>query len=127
MISFKEILIGCLLFFLTGKIYGQGIISGNILNEKKNSIEGATVKLLSLQDSIKRHTTVTEPDGSFTFSNIPFGYYSLQLSYASLQSLIIDSIHFRTERFDFKISDIILKPKNTAARLSRDRNVASSS
>ena len=30
-----------------------------------------------------------------------------------LQVLTIDSIHFRTERFDFNLTDIVLKPKST--------------
>ena len=54
---------------------------------------------------------VTDKDGSFTFSNIKFGYYKLRLTYVGMQNLVLDSIYFRQERFDFNLNDLTLKPK----------------
>lgn len=89
----------------------QGIISGNVLDENRKAVEGATVTLVSMQDSLIRHNTLSDKTGSFTLTNIAFGYYRLRLSFVGLQNLQMDSIHFRAERFDFNLNDIVLKPK----------------
>lgn len=99
-------------------VFGQeksasGILTGNILDEKKKALEGATVQLIAFTDSLRRSVVTTDKSGQFSFSNIPFGYYKLTISYISLQPLTIDSIHFRTERFDFNLTDITLKPRST--------------
>ncbi len=81
------------------------------MDERKKALEGATVVLMPLKDSMNRRTTLTDKDGLFTFSNIPFGYYRLRLSYTGMQNLTLDSIYFRKERFDFNLNDLTLKPK----------------
>jgi hypothetical protein len=88
-----------------------GIITGNVMNENKKAVEGATVILQLMQDTMVRRSALTDKDGSFTISNIAFGYYRLRLSYVGLQNLSLDSIHFRAERFDFNLNDLVLKPK----------------
>ena len=88
-----------------------GIISGNVLDENKKAVQGATVTLASLKDSLLIYTTQTDKTGSFTLSNISFGYYRLKLTYVSLQSLSLDSINFRTERFDFNLNDLVMRSK----------------
>src|SRR5688572_32997805 len=90
-----------------------GLITGTALDENKKAIEGATVSLISMQDSLKRRSALTDKDGSFTFSHIAFGYYRLRLSYVGLQTISLDSIYFRTERFDFNLNDIVLKAKSS--------------
>lgn len=81
------------------------------MDERKKALEGATVVLMPLKDSMNRRTTQTDKEGLFTFSNISFGYYRLRFSYTGMQSLTLDSIYFRQERFDFNLSDLTLKPK----------------
>ena len=90
-----------------------GILAGNIVDEKVKALEGATVNLISLSDTLSRRSTATDKSGSFTFNEIPFGYYRLQVSFIGMQAMTIDSIHFRTERYDFNLSDITLKPRST--------------
>jgi len=90
---------------------GRGIISGNLLDEKKKALEGASIELISLSDSLQRRASISDKSGNFQINNIPFGYHKLRISYISMQVKLIDSIHFRSERFDFNISDIILTPK----------------
>ncbi|HYH14807.1 MAG TPA: outer membrane beta-barrel protein, partial [Flavisolibacter sp.] len=68
-----------------------------------------TIYLFQIRDSSKKKTTVSDEDGGFFFSNVPNGYYRLQLSYVGLSTLTIDSIHFRADRFDFNLSDLVLK------------------
>ena len=88
-----------------------GIITGSVLDESRKAIESVTVTLVSMNDSLRRFNTLTDKNGSFTISNIPFGYYRLRFSFVGLQNLQMDSIHFRTERFDFNLNDILLKPR----------------
>lgn len=102
----------CILFsssFSQGK--EPGIITGTLLDESKKAVEGATVMLISMSDSSRRRTGLTDKDGSFTLSEIAFGYYRLRLSYVGKQNLSLDSIYFRTERFDFNLNDLVLKAK----------------
>lgn len=90
-----------------------GLLTGNIMDEKKKALEGASVQLISFADSLDKRSVSTDKTGQFTFSAIPFGYYKLSISYIGLQPLTIDSIYFRTERFDFNMSDITLQPRTT--------------
>ncbi|MBI5857129.1 MAG: TonB-dependent receptor [Sphingobacteriales bacterium] len=108
-----------LLFALLVCFYGicqdknPGILSGNVMDEKKKALEAATVELISFKDSLQKQSKLTDKTGNFSISNIVFGYYKLRISYVGMQALTIDSIYFRTERFDFNLTDIILKTKNT--------------
>jgi hypothetical protein len=91
----------------------SGIITGNIMDEKKKALAGANVQLISLADSVNKKSIATDNTGQFTFSSIAFGYYKLSISYIGLQPMTIDSIYFRTERYDFNVTDITLKPRST--------------
>ena len=88
-----------------------GILTGTLLDGNKKSIEAATTALISLKDTLYRQTTLTDKDGSFTFSNISFGYYRLKITSVGMQPYILDSIYFRTERFDFNLNDLVMKPR----------------
>jgi outer membrane receptor protein involved in Fe transport len=90
-----------------------GIIAGNILDGNKKGLEGASIELISLADSLQKRTTLSDKSGNFSIEYIAFGSYKLRISYVGLQSRIIDSIHFRTERFDFNLADITLNPKTS--------------
>ncbi len=87
-----------------------GIVAGNVMDENKKAIEGATVVLTALNDTTKRRTTVTDKDGNFLFEKIPLAYYRLRLSAVGLQNLVLDSIYLRQERFDFNLNDVVMKP-----------------
>ncbi|HEX2630423.1 MAG TPA: outer membrane beta-barrel protein, partial [Chitinophagaceae bacterium] len=90
-----------------------GILTGNVMDEKRKALEGATVQLISLADTLNRLTESSDKDGQFTFTNVAFGHYKLSITYIGLQSLTLDSIWFRTERYDFNLTDITLKPRST--------------
>jgi outer membrane receptor protein involved in Fe transport len=97
----------------TIKKQSQGILTGNLVDEKSKALEGATVKLIALADTTRQRSVSTDKTGLFTFSNITLGYYRLYITYVGLQPLTMDSINFREERSDFNLSDIILKPRTT--------------
>ncbi len=86
-----------------------GLLTGNIMDDKKKALEGASVEIISFKDSLQKKSTLTNKTGDFSFSNISFGFYRLRISYVGMQTLTIDSINFRTERYDFNLTDITLK------------------
>jgi hypothetical protein len=86
-----------------------GIVIGSVLDEKGKALEGATIQLNNLTDSQNRKTVLSDRDGAFRISGIHFGYYRLKISYVGLQTLNLDSIYFREERFDFNLNDLVLK------------------
>ncbi|MGZ5287319.1 MAG: carboxypeptidase regulatory-like domain-containing protein, partial [Flavisolibacter sp.] len=101
----------CLGFLMSYPSFAQqhpGIIMGNVLDEKNQALEGATVQLIRFSDSSKL-STVTDKNGAFLLSSLPFGYYKFRVSFVGFNTLTLDSIHFRTERFDFNLNDVVLK------------------
>ena len=99
-------------FALTSFSQGKdpGIVAGNVLNESKKAIVGATITLTSLKDTTLRQSVISGVNGDFLFEKIAFGYYRFHLSYVGMQSLVIDSINIRPERFDFNLNDLMMKP-----------------
>lgn len=89
-----------------------GMLTANVVDERAKALEGASVQLISLTDSLRTFQMLTDPNGAFLFSRIPYGYYRLKVSYLGMATLTMDSIHFRTERFDFNLNDLVLKPAN---------------
>jgi len=94
------------------QVNDPGLLTGNIMDDKKKALEGASVEIIPFKDSLQKKRTLSDKSGDFSFSNISFGYYKLRISYVGMQPLTIDSINFRTERFDFNLTDITLKPGN---------------
>jgi hypothetical protein len=110
---FLSIFLSLGVLFLYSQGNNQGILAGNLLDEKSKALEGASVELVSLADSLNKKSTLSTKNGDFLFTNIPFGYYKLRISYVGMQVKMIDSIYFRTERYDFNLPDITLKTKST--------------
>ena len=111
-----------LLFFFTVLVFFTsfsqqkatfGLLTGNVLDENKKALDGATLVIVKMDDTLARRSQTTDNTGHFIFENIDFGYYRLLISYVGLQSLSIDSIHFRMERYDFNLGDITLKMRST--------------
>lgn len=91
--------------------YSSGTLTGNLMDQRGKALGGTSAALINLNDSTRIKTAITDKDGQFNFHNIPFGYYKLRFSYVGLQSLTLDSLHFRADRSDFNLSDIVLKSK----------------
>ena len=94
-----------------------GIIVGNVLDEKRKALESATVQLSNLNDSLQKKTVLTDKDGAFQISNIAFGYYNLKISFVGFNTITIDSIYFRTERYDFNLGDITLLTRSSGSNI----------
>lgn len=116
MIKYCLVLLSLLLpFFQSAAQPGQavGLLTGNVLDSRGKAVENATVKLIAYGDSLRNKATLTSKDGEFSFSELVFGYYKLSISYVGLQPLLIDSIFFRNDRYDFNMPDLVLKPKSS--------------
>jgi len=96
------------LYSQEGKKITEGIITGSLVDSAtQKPVSAASVKLISLNDN-KIRTQVSEKSGRFAFTNLSFGYYSLNITSVGFAALKIDSIYIREERFDFNLADIKL-------------------
>src|SRR5690606_9967566 len=99
------------LLLLAMASFGQGgLLSGNVMDQNRKALQGATAELVSMEDTLSRQSVITDDNGEFYFSNIDYGYYGLRVSFVGLRVLIIDSLHFRAERADFNLQDLVLQP-----------------
>ncbi|HMP87862.1 MAG TPA: TonB-dependent receptor family protein [Lacibacter sp.] len=88
---------------------GPGLLTANVLDAaSQNALAQATVVLQSMADTSRMQQALTDKNGSFQFENIGFGYYRLRISAVGYRQYQLDSIHFRTERYDFNLGDLLL-------------------
>jgi hypothetical protein len=108
-----RLLLTLLLLFILPRAYAQkdttGILTGTVMDEKGKALEGTTIQLFRIDDSTSRRSVVSDKDGGFTLRAIPYGHYRLRLSYVGFHQLTLDSIHFRAERADFNLNDLVLR------------------
>lgn len=98
------------LLALPGAIAAQsaGQIAGIIHDETGAPLEKASVQLIT-SDTVVVKTTLTGREGEFYLGELNWRLYSLQVSYAGLQSLRIDSIHVRAEKELFSLGTLTMK------------------
>ncbi|MFA6084655.1 outer membrane beta-barrel protein [Mucilaginibacter sp.] len=58
-----------------------GKISGSVVDDAKKPLDGATVILLIAKDSTVISSQLSNPDGSFTFQNLPDNTYLIKATY----------------------------------------------
>ncbi len=117
---FKYILIYFIALFCSSHVIAQkndslpGIIIGTLMDaDNSKVIAAANLSLHNLTDTFYSTNAISMPNGEFIFDKLPYGYYRLQITRIGYRPLTIDSIHLRTERFDFDLNDIKLN-KNSA-------------
>ena len=91
----------------------RGLLTGNVMDEHNKAIEGASIELIPSKDSLNRLSGLSLSDGTFSFRDLPLGYYQLRISYVGFQLLQIDSINVRADRLDFNMPDLVLRPKSS--------------
>src|SRR5688572_23002985 len=92
-----------------GKKVNVGIITGNLVDSSSlKPIQGATVQVNSSVKEGYKSEIISDKNGSFSFTGLPFGYFRLTITSVGFTILKIDSIHIREERFDFNLTDIRL-------------------
>src|SRR5262245_46183236 len=92
---------GCtLVLILAGYFFSEaqdkkntGIVTGNLLDEKKKAVEAATVELIPFNQETQKKSTLTDKDGGFTIDQIPFGWYKIKFTSMGFKPLTIDSLN----------------------------------
>lgn len=89
----------------------SGMLVGNVqAAEGLKPIENATVQLFRIADSSSAlQSKRTDKNGFFQLTEVPVGYFWLQVSSTGFRTMRIDSLHFRPERSDFNLGDILLQ------------------
>jgi len=92
-----------------------GIIMGLLLDGANNhAISGATVGLGRVSDTGYLRSAITVKDGSFLFEGLPYDLYRLRFTAGGFSAMILDSIHIRSDRYDFDLNEVRM---NRNARL----------
>ncbi|TAL60442.1 MAG: hypothetical protein EPN85_07220 [Bacteroidetes bacterium] len=87
------------LLLLPSFLFANGAeIKGRVVNEKKESIEFASIALLQEKDSTLAFANITDSTGNYLFTSIPYGRYLLAVSSAGTSReyygpLVIDSLN----------------------------------
>lgn len=63
-----------------------GKISGIVLDNDKKSVDGATVLLLTVKDSVTVRSLLANADGSFAFVGLKNGTYSIKVTYVGYKN-----------------------------------------
>ncbi len=71
-----NLLVSC---FIVSAQVNKGTIKGTITSQNGYPVEGVSIKILEL-----KKTTVTSVTGNYQFNNIPFGKYTLQISFVAI-------------------------------------------
>ncbi|MDI9365143.1 MAG: outer membrane beta-barrel protein [Flavobacterium sp.] len=101
--------------FPNGSNKNLGVIIGNVLDAQTNKpIAFATLMLSLKADSTKKITQVADKNGGFEFEKLAFGYYRLTITATGFANNILDSINIRSERYDFNLGDVKMKPSSSS-------------
>jgi hypothetical protein len=77
----KALLTTGLWLLLACAAWGQGTVTGTIAEKSQTPAPFATVALVKAADSTVVKAKVAEELGTFTFTNVPYGSYRLQITY----------------------------------------------
>jgi outer membrane receptor protein involved in Fe transport len=87
----------------------EGILTGQLIdNQTKQIIEYGNVVLFSYRDSSMITGTISDSDGKFVLSKLPFGMYFLKISFIGYLDQIIDSIRIRPNSVNLNLGIIRL-------------------
>ena len=88
---------------------GSGTVSGILHDEGNSPLAGATIQLRSWSDSLFSRMAISNKTGAFQFDNLPFGFYRVQMSYSGMQTLLVDTVHVRSEKPVFSWEDLVMR------------------
>lgn len=127
----------CLSYCLSGLSQQKASISLQILDaESSNPMPSATVRLLSIPDSILRVGLLTDEEGRCSFSTIPTGNYLLIASYLGYepisQELLVGDLNqyydlgkLSMNRAPSSLSEVIIEGQQSAVSSELDRKIFS--
>jgi len=85
-------------------------VVGNVQDASTaKAVNGASVIILSKEDSSQKQIVVTDKNGVFNFKQLSYGYYQLKISFAGFANYTMDSIWLHAEKDEVVFNDIQLK------------------
>lgn len=88
-------------------------IKGIVKDVSDEPLVGASVRLLTVRDSVQKGSTVVEPDGAFIFRNVQNGRYILEVSFIgytpSLQNITVSSKNINLRTITLAENAMVLK------------------
>jgi len=91
----------------------RGKISVVVFNEKNEPLENVTVELMKSTDSSLVKVSLTDKSGSAEFEKIRFGSYIIKAGMTNYTTEFSKSFTTSPEQLNFKLPDLLLKPKST--------------
>lgn len=95
----------CLPFVLKGNT-----ITGMVKDSISQPVDVATVSLIRLPDSVFVKAELTDPEGKFSFYDVPDGTYYLHVAFLGYKDYTTDTFTVTPEGAHPPLPDIILKP-----------------
>ena len=90
----KKTLFTAALLFTCTLAFNQTRLSGRVIDETKEPLIGATVKLL--KGGIFSKGVITDFDGNFTFQSLEPGVYDLEVLYTGFQTKRVEKVDLKT-------------------------------
>lgn len=91
-----------------------GLIIGNVVDASTGkAVPYATVSAMMIGDTIPKNIQSADKDGAFELDKLPLGYYGLIVKATGFSLYKLDSIYLRTERSDFNLGDVKIKPSSS--------------
>ncbi|MEA5139631.1 TonB-dependent receptor domain-containing protein [Arcicella rigui] len=84
----KSLLLFINLMFIGNLSFAQQVVSGKVLDEKKQAAPFATIALLSAKDSSMVKANLTDADGNYTFDAVKNGKYLMAASMVGYNRLL---------------------------------------
>ena len=92
------------------KPQGEGTIEGLVIDKNTgNFVEYANIVILAVRNSEMITGTVTNENGVFMLSKIPFGFYKMTIDFIGYNRITIDSIKVTPKSQAIVIPDVYLK------------------
>ena len=108
-VSFKHGM-ACLLLLLLPVLSFGNTITGIVKDSISQPVDVATVSLIRLPDSVFVKAELTDPEGKFSFYEVPDGTYYLHVAFLGYKDYTTDTFNVTAEGAHPSIPEIILKP-----------------
>jgi hypothetical protein len=103
-------------------VSSSGKINGRIFcTDSKSPIESVSVTLFSATDSSMVAGTISNSNGSFSFSMLDSGEYFLEIEDANFKKVKIGKLNIQNNTFKIQLDDIELTTQGKIAKRKRNK------
>jgi hypothetical protein len=114
-VLFVAIFITTLLFNAKGQNAGNGIVFGKVSDGVTGEmIDFAGISMLQQGTDIIFKSISTSNNGNFKFTNIPYGKYTIRVTYVGFEKQIIEDVDLNADHPDVSLGTIRLKKSSGA-------------